>query len=290
MTSRRLPALVLALSCGAALLGCSSSGPGTAATTGTGATTTTAATRTTPTGTGATADETESADQTQPAESGGDEQTEEATAYPLVPAEPGRRPCEPEGSTWLDAEGLGTEEADVLALGEGEVGVVLLHQNDGRACAWVPVAEELVAEGYAVRVPVMEPGHWPQPLIASAVEHLRGEGAGRVAVVGASMGGTYAIVGAAESATPPDLVVSVSGPGFYRGVDPVEAVGQLDRPVLLLAAEDDGALADAAREIAGAAPEADLEILPGSAHGIDLLEEDPAAFELVRDALAGLGG
>ena len=46
---------------------------------------------------------------------------------------------------WLDLAGEG--EPDAFHLGEGAGGVVLLHQNDDRACNWVPFAEQLAGQG-----------------------------------------------------------------------------------------------------------------------------------------------
>lgn len=217
----------------------------------------------------------------------------ESTAYPLVdlPAD-AEVPCLPEGGlkgVWLDAEGADTDGPDVMVLGDGTTGVVLLHQNDGRPCSWLPFAATLVDEGYSVAIPVMEPGDWPQPIIGSAVEHLHGSDDTPVALVGASMGGTYALAAAPPLADQLSGVVAVSAPDFYRGADAIEAVTDLAVPSLLLAAEGEERLAQDAQAMGEAASgDASVEIRPGSAHGIELLGEDEEAATLVLDFLAGL--
>lgn len=196
-----------------------------------------------------------------------------------------RTPCEAgEQAQWLDLAGEG--DPDAFQIGESGAGVVLLHQNDGRACAWVPFAERLAEEGYAVVVPVMRSGTWPQPVIDLAAQHLRAEGAEHLALVGASMGGTYAIAAAPELSTPPDLVVAISAPDFYRGASARDVVGDLTVPLLLVAAQDDATFVQEGEAMHAAAPDSEWVVQPGFAHGIQLLDQDPEAAQIVLDALA----
>ena len=209
---------------------------------------------------------------------------EEATTEEATTEEATKPPCDAgERAEWHDL--MGTGGPDAFQLGEGGPGVVLLHQNDGRACAWVPFANQLAAQGYAVLVPVMESGTWPQPVIARGAEQLRGGGSDSIALVGASMGGTYAIAAAPDLAQPPDVVVAVSAPGYYRGASARDVIGDLTLPVLLVAAQEDAGFADEGQTMAAAAQDAELVILPGYAHGIRLLEQDPDAARAVLDAL-----
>lgn len=211
--------------------------------------------------------------------------TSDSDAVPTTEDAGPPTPCDagPE-SEWLDLAGAG--EPDAFRLGEGSAGVVLLHQNDGRACNWVPFAEQLSDEGYAVIVPVMRSGTWPQPVIDLAAEHLREDGSAHVALVGASMGGTYAIAATPELSTPPDLVVAVSAPDFYRGASARDVIGDLTVPILLLAAEHDPTFVQEGEEMHAAAQDSELVILQGSAaHGIRLLDLEPEAAATVLDAL-----
>lgn len=212
---------------------------------------------------------------------------------PLVPVDASAAadaPCSAADSadaTWLDATGS-DPDVDALRLGTGATGVVLLHQNDGRACAWLPFAEQLTEQGYAVIIPLMTPGRWPQPIIAASAEHLRAEGSRSVALVGASMGGTYAMAAAPDLPTPASLVVGVSPPHFYRGADAEEAVGRIDAPILVVVAEDDGALPRSA-EVLSETGKVQVLVRPGHAHGITLLAEDTVARDAVLEALAKVG-
>lgn len=191
--------------------------------------------------------------------------------------------CDAEGAQALDLVGDGP---DAFQLGEGTAGVVLLHQNDGRHCNWVTFAETLTDAGYAVVVPAMRSGDWPQPVIPAAVTHLRQEGAEHVALVGASMGGTYAIAAAPEVDPPVDLVVAISAPDFYQGSSARDAIGELELPVLFLVAEHDTGLVPEAESMLAQAQDGELFVQPGAAHGIRLLDTDPASAQLVLDALA----
>lgn len=193
-------------------------------------------------------------------------------------------PCEPEGADWLTLEG---ESPDAFVLGDGTAAVVLLHQSDGRACAWADFAETVAGEGYVVIVPVMEPRTWPQPIISAAVDHVRERGADSVALVGASMGGTYALAAAPDLAPAPDLVVAVSSPDEYHGADAVEAIGELDLPLMFVVAEDETDFVDSTETMAQAADgtEAEVVIRPGRSHGILLLRLDDDAALAVMEAL-----
>lgn len=229
---------------------------------------------------------TTSADDSSEATTSENDSSARTTAPPPTSEDAGpSTPCDAgQEAEWLDLAGEG--EPDAFTLGEGSAGVVLLHQNDGRACNWVPFAEELAGQGYAVIVPVMRSGTWPQPVIDLAAEHLREDGSEHVALVGASMGGTYAIAATPELSTPPDLVVGVSAPDFYRGASARDVIGDLDVPVLLLAAEHDPTFVLEGEEMHAAAQNSELVILPDTAaHGIRLLELEPEAATTVLDAL-----
>lgn len=196
-----------------------------------------------------------------------------------------REPCDAgEQAEWLDLAGDGSPDA--FRIGEGSAAVILLHQNDGRACSWVPFAESLAEEGYAVLVPVMRPGRWPQPVIGLAAEHLHEEGTQHLALVGASMGGTYAIAATPELDPAPDLVVAVSAPDFYQGSSARDAIADLALPTLFVVAEHDRSFVPEAESLAAAAQDPELVILPGvAAHGIRLLDLEPEAATTVLEAL-----
>jgi dienelactone hydrolase len=156
------------------------------------------------------------------------------------------------------------------ATGQGDTAVVLLHQADGGLCQWTPYADGLTAigmRGFAIDIK----GPTRVEDTVAAVEYLRSQGAKKVYLVGASMGGTTALSAAAK--TPVDGVVSLSAPSIYSGMDAVTAVKSVSVPVLFAAGELDGSFADSAKELyaACASKQKRLILLPTGSHGVSLL-------------------
>jgi hypothetical protein len=100
-------------------------------------------------------------------------------------------------------------------------------------------------------------------------------GAGKVVLVGASMGGTVSLAAAAITTPRVDAVVSLSSPAEYAGIDARTAAGLLRVPVLYGAAADDNDFADASRLLhAATKSQKSLHIVPGAMHGVALVAED----------------
>ena len=168
--------------------------------------------------------------------------------------------------------------------GEGLVGVVLAHMLGSSQFAWNLFADELVERDFHVltfdfRGHGQSGGNRSASAAAldlgAAVERLRSLGATKVFVVGASMGGTAAIVVAAGQKL--EGVVAISAPASIDRLDAGAAVGTLDEPSLFVVAADDQArYVDAARSFAAAAPQPKrLQVIDGArAHGTDLLTEE----------------
>jgi alpha-beta hydrolase superfamily lysophospholipase len=173
--------------------------------------------------------------------------------------------------------------------GEGTVGVVLAHMYPEDRASWEEFASLLAAEGYVAlnfdfrgfggsagepRVPEM----WRD--VVAAAETLRSRGARRVVVVGASMGGTAALV--AASRVELDGVVTLSAPSTFMGIAATpEVLRAIDEPKLFIAADGDGQAAITAQDFYVRSPGAKrVEIVTGSDHGTDLLEG--AQGEVVR--------
>ncbi|GAA1027580.1 hypothetical protein GCM10009557_09500 [Virgisporangium ochraceum] len=118
--------------------------------------------------------------------------------------------------------------------------------------------------------------------MAAAVAYLRQAGAGRIALIGTSRGGTAALVAASVVTPPVAGVISVSGPRVFGGEDAEAAVRTLTPPALYIAAQNDGTAVTDGRTLHDATP-ADrrtLLVVPGRAHGISLLGgTDQAATE-----------
>jgi pimeloyl-ACP methyl ester carboxylesterase len=152
--------------------------------------------------------------------------------------------------------------------GKGAVGVVLAHQYLSDHCEFMSFAHELAGRGYRVlAIDLRGYGasrggvwwHLDRDLVAAAAR-LRADGAKRVVLVGASMGGTAALVAGAEAKPAVAGVVSLSGPAQF------------------LAARSDPPSPSDARRLNGASASRDksVALFDGAAHGSSLLSIPPA--------------
>lgn len=169
-------------------------------------------------------------------------------------------------------------------LGEGARGVVLAHMRGRDRSTWQPFAELAAGQGYHVltfdfRGYGGSTGDRDTELpidIAAAVGFLESQGAERVVVMGASMGGTAAI----NAATDLDLagVVSLSAPANFQGIAARDVIDQVTEAVLLISAEDDEPYATAATDMAALAQVSQLQMFEGTAHGTNLFTTHDAAL------------
>jgi uncharacterized protein len=165
--------------------------------------------------------------------------------------------------------------------GGGGAGVVLAHMFPEDRTSWGDFAGSLAAEGFHVLAFDFRgfgdsggardlSALWRD--VAGAADELRRRGARRVVLVGASMGGTAALVAASQEQF--DGVVTLSAPSTFMGIAaPPEVVAAVDEPKLFLAAQGDGQAAATAQTFYTMAPGAKrLEIVTGDDHGSDLLD------------------
>jgi dienelactone hydrolase len=171
--------------------------------------------------------------------------------------------------------------------GEGRAGVVLGHQIDGDQTDWWDFAEQLAGEGYAA-LSINFRGYCPgddagcsddagtenawRDLVAG-VTWLRRHDVERVVLIGASMGGTAAVLAASRAGSDVDGVITLSAPSDCCGmiVTPgdVEAVRG---SMLFVAGRFDGDLPASARRLARwAGSSGEVVILASGEHGRDLL-------------------
>jgi pimeloyl-ACP methyl ester carboxylesterase len=196
--------------------------------------------------------------------------------------------------------------------GDGPVGVVFAHQIDGDQRDWWDLAATLAEDGYATLTLNMRgycPGDgagcsqdggtadaWRDLLAGARV--LRGRGADRIVLVGASMGGTAAMLAVSRAASPVDGVITLSAPTDCCGmtVEPGD-LRALQTRMLFIAGQDDGDAPAAARTFARwAGPKrTHVLILNSGEHGVDLLGglATPGVarrtFALIRTFLEGVG-
>jgi pimeloyl-ACP methyl ester carboxylesterase len=175
-----------------------------------------------------------------------------------------------------------------VVLGTGNVGVALGHERGASLCNWLPFARIMAARGYRV-LAFDHRGYgesqfvdYPKNLrvdrdVLAAVAELRRRGSTRFVVMGASMGGTAALV-AAPSVRGIVAVVDLSGPAQYVQLDAIAAVKRLAAPGLFAVGRfDAGFVADTKALRAASRNRASrLVIRPTGAHGTALLED--AAF------------
>ena len=194
----------------------------------------------------------------------------------------------PPGETVRFTTGDGVELVGDLH-GDGDVGVILLHMFQSDRTAWSSFAALLADEGFTALTfdfrgygdsggdRVVE-DIWRDAL--AAVRFMRGRGFDRIILVGASMGGTAALVVAAREGL--EAVVTLSAASSFMGLSiPPEAVELIEEPKLFVAAQGDSPAAVTAQQLyAAAPPPKKVEVVSGSDHGIDLVEGQRA--EAVR--------
>jgi pimeloyl-ACP methyl ester carboxylesterase len=186
-----------------------------------------------------------------------------------------------------------------LAMGApGGTWVVLAHMAGGDVCQWLAYGRQLDTAGYRV-LALDLPGNGASTdtsrvtndaAVVRAADYVRTrQRAGRVVVMGASMGGT-AVLAAAPAVTPPVAgVVSLSAPASYAGVAAGDPVRRLSVPVLYVAGALESDFAPAARRFADDTPAGTpkkLLLVDGSSHhGTALLRSDEV-LTAVREFLA----
>jgi pimeloyl-ACP methyl ester carboxylesterase len=206
------------------------------------------------------------------------------------PPAPTTRPCG-EAATGATAVRFRTSDGVSLTgdtIGSGPVGAVLIHEYPLDHCGWMPYARYLARHG--VRALAFDlrcfgdsecPDHSGHAVadVAAATAELRRRGATSVALVGASMGGSIAVVAAAR--LHPAALVDLSGERDTTGLTPRidadagAAAHDVTAPSLFAVARGDRytpvpdmrAVARATR-----APTRRLIVLPAAAgHGWDML-------------------
>jgi fermentation-respiration switch protein FrsA (DUF1100 family) len=169
--------------------------------------------------------------------------------------------------------------------GAGATGVVLSNMGDNDPAAWEAFAPVLAGRGllvltYSFRYPPRTAAFTPAMAratvadLTAAVAYLRGRGASRIVLVGASLGGiaTGKVAGPAGAAA----VVVLSAPRELTDYDLVVSPAELapvTAPKLFVASEaDDTVPLAATREYYEQAPEPRRFVsFPGTAHGVRIL-------------------
>jgi len=184
--------------------------------------------------------------------------------------------------------------ADGVALagaiyGSGPRGVVLAPESSGSHCGWLSFAGRLARAGYHVLAYDLR-GLGQSPSlgrndtvrydldVVGAVRELHRLGARTVVAGGASLGGASVLAAGPALTRLATGIVDFSGEPALAGAD--TALPHLTLPLLVVGSRTDP-YADAAtsRQVIAAAGSKDkqLLLLPGGAHGWDLVGDDPSA-------------
>jgi alpha/beta superfamily hydrolase len=178
---------------------------------------------------------------------------------------------------------------DARVFGSGATGVILAHMRPADQTSWFPFATKLAETGEFTAMTFDFRGYGESEGdkqfdridadLHAAIDYMRDTlGISKIFVVGASMGGTAAVV-VAENA---DLagVVSISSPGQFPPFDAVDASQRVREPKLFITSEDDVPAARSQEDFWEAAPEPKQQhVYDGDAHGTALFD-GPHATEL----------
>lgn len=195
-------------------------------------------------------------------------------------------PDDSEAVTFVSADGV---ELEGRLFGEGSVGVVLSHMRPADQTSWWDFAQDLVDQGYLV-LTYDARGYCPGAVagcsqgerdlgeiwrdVVGAVDFVRSRGANRVVLIGASMGGTASLLAAAEDGVSADVVVALSAPASFEGMNLTpDVLTKITAAKLFVAGTGDGSAPDDAQALYAASPPPKrVEILTTDDHGTDILD------------------
>ena len=186
-------------------------------------------------------------------------------------------------SVWIDTD---AGRFDVGLVGEGYVTAIFVHQLNANACGWFLYAASLAEQGVRAMLlnlcgsasteceggPLTDTG---ADAVLAAADWARSEGAQRVVVAGASIGGTTALLAAVKDADGDALdgVADLSGPVVYDGRDLRGLTEDIEIPAFLVIAPNDSVAAVSSfEELAAGFPHDDVTLITdANGHGWDTL-------------------
>jgi pimeloyl-ACP methyl ester carboxylesterase len=185
-------------------------------------------------------------------------------------------------------------------VGSGASGVVLGHMLGGDRADWLPFARRLARDGYAVvaldfrghgKTPKRPIGNLEREMLAAA-GFLKQQGAQRVALVGASMGGTAVVKAAASgragASGAPAAIIVISSPMRFGAYVTAADLAQLTTPSLWILGKDDADFVAPMRTMyTGARGPKTFHAYPGDWHGTQFFDS-PHAADFTRRMLTFL--
>ena len=162
--------------------------------------------------------------------------------------------------------------------------VILLHMYPSDQTSWSESARALQASGVDVLTfdfrgygasEGEKDAEEMEHDVRAALEFARERGYREIVLVGASMGGTAAIVVAAEQPAGGELagVIALSAPAEFGGLDAQEVVDDVAVPLSLIASRGDTSAHNSLETLAegGSLPQDRTLVVEGRAHGTDML-------------------
>jgi len=165
--------------------------------------------------------------------------------------------------------------------GSGPTGVILAHMRTADQTSWFPLATNLAQSGQFTVLTFDFRGFGASAGekafdrmdtdLTAAYDYMRDTlGIGRIFLLGASIGGTAALVVAAR--LPVAGVAVISAPAAFENLDALAAVPRIDVPTLFIASQDDVTARRSLEQLAAAAPGSDQQVYEGNAHGTDIFK------------------
>jgi pimeloyl-ACP methyl ester carboxylesterase len=173
----------------------------------------------------------------------------------------------------ISFSGLQVGKSYGTLLGDGDTGVIISNQSEGEICPWLSFAEALAKRHNRVMLYQYGSGDRAD-LVAAAAAFMGGQGLRQTILIGASQGAKASIIAAARGIPGVIALVSLSAEGRLGNMDVEPYAEKLKLPLLFVTSEQDKYGSDkATTTFFNVAPVKDkhLIIVPGSAHGYDLL-------------------
>jgi pimeloyl-ACP methyl ester carboxylesterase len=212
----------------------------------------------------------------------------------LVACGEGEEPVAPDATS----EAVSFRSSDGVRLegrlfGDGAIGIVLSHMRPADQSSWWDFAGELADAGYLALTFDFR-GYCPGGAagcsegdrnteaiwqdVVGAIDFVHSRGAGRVMLIGASMGGTASLIAASQDGVEAEVVITLSAPISFEGLEASpEVLTRIRAAKLFIAGVDDGSAAGSAQMLYDRSPlPKRLEILTTGDHGTDILEGNQA--------------
>jgi pimeloyl-ACP methyl ester carboxylesterase len=180
---------------------------------------------------------------------------------------------------------------NVQLIGSGGRAVVISNQSGNNLCVWAGLADALRQQGYEVAL--YEYVGTESDNALDVLDYVRSNGAKQTALLGGSQGAKASIIAATRAKPAPDALVALSAEEFIEGKDVADVVPKLTCPTYYLTAEHDGYGSTSANQNFQKATKpglSTLEVVPGSHHGVALLQDPGVQDRVLAFLAAHLGG